>query len=263
MSPFDQLLTKAKHKNPFIIDNSWSQGRTVFGGLSASLLVHAMYNELTDQRPLRVVNINFIGPLFTDQEAVIEVEHLRDGKNVTHMMARFIQDGNVCVSAQACFAKERQSKVKVECNDRWSGKQASDGKTVPRIPKVTPKFIKHIDLCKLAGGWPFTGSKDSHITGWMKFRETPQQLSHAHIVALIDAWWPAILQMLRWPKPSSTLSWQLELLEPEHQLGAEEWLAYHTETIQAEHGYGHSEAKIYAADGTLIALSRQTDTVFD
>jgi acyl-CoA thioesterase len=43
----------------------------------------------------------------------------------------------------------------------------------------------------------------------------------------------------------------------------DDWLYYDAEIKQAHHGYAHTEAKIYNAEGVLLALSRQLIAVYD
>lgn len=263
MSAIDSILNCAHHGATLTIDKSWSQGRTVFGGLSAAILVKAMETELNDKRPLRVANISFIAPLTFNQPCLIRVEHLRDGKNVTQLQARLIQDDAVCVQVSACFAKDRASKVRVDNFERVPFHLPKKPSFLPMIPKVTPKFIQHVSLALVDGKLPFTGSKQSNLSGWMKFKSTPEKLSWSHVIALADAWPPTVLQMLRWPKPASTLSWQVEILQPHFELSNDDWLGYQAITRQADEGYSHCEANIWSAGGELLMLSRQVDTVFD
>jgi acyl-CoA thioesterase len=46
-------------------------------------------------------------------------------------------------------------------------------------------------------------------------------------------------------------------------LTANDWLYYEVDIMEAHGGYAHTTAKIYRADGTLLALSRQLVVVYD
>lgn len=258
----DALLRTAQQGAEMVVPESWGQGRTVFGGLSSALLLRAMMTELPDERALRVMTTQFIGPLNTDEPFSIEIEHLRDGKNVTQMQARLIQRERVSVQAMAAFGQDRTSKVEVRQAPKEAAKVPDKATWVPQIPKVTPKFHRYIDLKIDEGGMPFTGRKTSHYRGWMRLSEAPAQFTDAHLMALIDVWPPAVLQQLRWPAPASTLSWNVEFVHPHPPIRGTDWIGYDVDTVQAADGYGHTEAKIYAQDGTLLALSRQLVTIF-
>ncbi|EAR11350.1 acyl-CoA thioesterase [Reinekea blandensis] len=262
MTQIDELLSVARQGRELVIPESWGQGRTVFGGLSGALMLQAMTSELLDARDLRVMTTQFIGPLNTDEPFTIEVEHLRDGKNVTQMQARLCQCGQVSVQAMAAFGQERASKINVRQPPAERAPVPEKANWVPQIPKVTPKFHRYIDLKIDEGGMPFTGRKTSHYRGWMRLSEAPATFTDAHLMALIDVWPPTVLQLLRWPAPASTLSWNVEFVHPHPPIRGTDWIGYDVDTVQAADGYGHTEAKIYAQDGTLLALSRQLVTVF-
>lgn len=254
---------KSDDPKPMQIPQNWTQGRTAFGGLSAALVYQAIKQHVTDDRVMRAFNCNFIGPLLPDKDFIIETEMLRSGKNATQVLGRIMQDGNIAVLCQVCFGVSRDSKVSILNHEKHDLAQPTRAKYFPPIPKVVPKFLKHVDLCIESGGLPFTGSKLSQYHGWMRFKKAPKQFTDAHIIALVDAWPPTVIQMLRWPAPVSSINWNLEFLHPHKPMQADDWLAYKVQTRQAAAGYAHTEANIWDAHGDLIALSRQTVGVFD
>ena len=263
MTTIDSLLLQAKHGARISVPADWGQGRTVFGGLSAALLNRAMVNELTDDRLLRVQSVQFIGPLLLDEPFDIQVIHLRDGKNVTQLQAQLIQNSKIAVQAMAAFGTDRESKAVFQPIGIKLDKPPKKPNWIPQIPKVTPKFHRYIDLSIDEGGYPFTGKSNPYYRGWMRFSDLSERITDAHLVALVDVWPPTTLQLLKWPAPASTLSWNLELVHPQPTILPTDWLAYECKTRQAARGYAHTEASIYAPNGQLIALSRQTITVFD
>lgn len=262
MTLIDEFFSAAKHGAEMEIPESWGQGRTVFGGLSAGLLSRAMLNELDDDRTMRVQTVQFIGPLNTQTPFSIEVEHLRDGKNVTQMQARLIQDGNVAVQALAAFGQDRDSKLNTQAPQVELGAPPKKPAWMPQIPKVTPKFHRYIDIAIDEGGLPFTNKKEAVYEGWMRLSDAPNEFDVSHLIALIDVWPPTVLQQLRWPAPASTLSWNVEFVHSHTKISPTDWIGYKATTAKAAEGYAHTEAQIFAPDGTLIALSRQLVTVF-
>jgi acyl-CoA thioesterase II len=265
---FDSLISIARtqHQQPEVlisVPKDWSQGRTVFGGLSAAILYSAAREYIEEDRQLRSMTTNFVGPLLFDTPFQINVEIVREGKNVSQVLARIIQEDKNCVLTQFCFAKARQSKTAVKNNDQHNMAVPKKANFIPNIPKVTPNFLRHYELSIDDGGLPFTGKKSSHYYGWMRFKESPQTITEAHIISMIDAWPPTLIQQLRWPAPASTVSWNLEFIYPHRPFAPSDWLAYKEDTRQAADGYGHTEATIWDIHGEVIALSRQTTAVFD
>jgi acyl-CoA thioesterase II len=263
ISQTKQYMNAEQGKSPLIISKDWAQGRTAYGGVSAALIYAAIKEKVSEDRLLRSFTCNFIGPLSCDQPFDIEVEILRQGKNATQVLAKAIQEDKVCALVQACFGVARQSKIKVENLDTHQMSLPKKAKFFPQIPKVTPKFLRHLDLAIEDGGLPFTGSTKSHLHGWMRFSQSPKELTDTHLIALIDAWPPTTLQMLRWPAPASSMSWNVEFIHPHTNFKPDDWLAYQSNTRQAADGYAHTEANIWDAQGELIAISRQAVAVFD
>ncbi|MCC2615853.1 thioesterase family protein [Aestuariibacter halophilus] len=259
----DELLNYAEPGREIVVPSQWSQGRTCYGGVSAALLYRAMQSRLTGQRVMRSLNCNFIGPLLADQPFHIEVEALRQGKSASQMLARAIQNEQTAVLMQVCFGVSRDSKVQVKNTDRHGMTIPTKPKFIPQIPKVTPKFIRHFDLAIESGGLPFTGSSTANVDGWMRYSKPPQQFSDAHLVGLIDAWPPTVLQMLKWPAPASTMCWNVEFLHPHPAFSPTGWFAYQARTRQAADGYAHTEANIWDENNNLVAISRQAVAVFD
>ncbi len=258
----DQLLELAIHGTKMVVPSSWGQGRTVFGGLTAALLNQAMRRELPDAYMLRVQNTQFIGPVLLDEPFEIEVTHLRDGKNVTQLQGRIVQDGQIAAQANVAYGIERESKITFTESNIELPSAPEKATWIPQIPKITPKFHKHMDIKIVDGGAPFSGKKTAIYNGWMRFSKSPGVITDAQIIALIDVWPPTVLQTLKWPVPASTLSWNVEFIHPHPVISASEWLAYRCITRQAAGGYAHTEASIYTQSGQLIAISRQTVTVF-
>ncbi len=245
------------------IPSDWAQGRTAFGGISAGMIYQAISTQVHDNRVLRSYTTNFVGPLALNEPFRIVVTSLRTGKNVSQFTGEIIQNNAVCVFVQACFGTARQSGISVTNTDKHDMPTPTKAKFIPQIPKVTPKFFRHFDLAINAGGMPFTRKDTSFYHGFMRFTQPPQKITDAHLITMIDAWPPTLLQMLRWPAPASTVSWNLEFIHPHKTVSGHDWFAYQVNTRQAADGYGHTEATIWNSNNDVVALSRQTVAVFD
>ena len=110
----DELFQLAKQPGELSVPNQWTQGRTVFGGLSAALVYVAIKQQVAGDRVLRSFNTNFVGPLLPNEPFSIDVTLLREGANVTQIIGKAIQQDKVCVMSQACFGVARDSKIVVE-----------------------------------------------------------------------------------------------------------------------------------------------------
>lgn len=245
------------------ISANWGQGRTAFGGATAGVLFTAINSLVGDDRVLRAFNTSFVGPITLDAPFDVQVSKLREGKNVSHFQGQILQNGKVCVASQACFGVGRTSKIRVENHEVHAMAPPRKAQFIPQIPKVTPKFLRHFDLAIAEGGVPFTGRQTHHYHGFMRFTKAPRTLTDGHLITMIDAWPPTLLQMMRWPAPASTVTWNIEFIHPHRPVSGEDWFAYQAHTRQAVDGYGHTEATIWDKDNEVVAISRQTVAVFD
>ncbi|MEJ2762886.1 thioesterase family protein [Photobacterium sp. MCCC 1A19761] len=263
----DTLISKAREivdtEKTMALPQSWGQGRTVFGGVSAALLYTAMKSKIRDGRPLRSLTTNFVGPLLLDTPFSFEVEVLREGKNATQVTARIIQDGMVAVIQQGCFGNERFSNIEVPNHETHDIDLPAKCQGLPFIEGVTPNFLTNIDLSIAKGAMPYSGVNISQLYGWMRFKNEPGKITDAHLVCLIDAWPPAVLQMMKKPSPASTMMWNLEFIYPHDQFSPRDWFAYKAQTRQAAGGYAHLEADVWDASGNLVAISRQSVAIFE
>lgn len=245
------------------IPDNWTQGRTAFGGLSAAMTYEAIKQKVAKDRSLRSFSCQFIGPLLPNKDFSIEVEVLREGKNVTQALGRIIQKGQITTLCQASFGTTRHSKINVPSATTHSMSLPQKPKFIPQIPKITPKFFQHMEIAIDQGQLPFTKSKKSHVHGWMRLKKSPEEFTDSHLILLIDAWPPAVLQMLRWPAPASSLTWNLDFIHDSPTVKQGEWLAYQVKTRHAADGYAQVEANVWDQNQNLLVLSRQTVTVFD
>lgn len=259
---FDAVLEQVTAGGECTLSADWGQGRASFGGAVVAMVYAAMQQRLSGDRPLRALATSFVGPVAPDVPFTLEVEVLREGKAVTQCAGRLIQNGEVQCMVLGSFGAGRVSSVSVAA-ETGPVLQGPEGcQALPFIPGVTPAFTQHIDMRWAIGHMPFTGKGGREMGGWMRFRDTPRALTDAHIIALVDCWPPAVLPHVKGPAPASSLSWTLELVHPGPVLAPDDWLAYRACIDQARDGYGHTEAGIWNAQGELVALSRQTVTVF-
>lgn len=258
---FDELLAGVE-KDDLVIPASWGQGRATFGGLVAALTFQKMQGAVQPGRPLRALQVAFVGPVTVDEPITFEVELLREGRAASQVQGRLRQGGEVRLAALASFGSERESSVMVAADPAPEMPAPDACPELRHIPGVTPEFTQHIDMRWAFGHFPFAGKPAREMGGWMRFREAGNAMGDAHVIALVDAWPPAVLQHLKQPAPASSMSWSLEIVHPRPVMQADDPLLYRAVIDQAGGGYGHTQATIWNRQGELVALSRQTVTVF-
>ena len=237
----------------------WGQGRAVFGGMAAALAMSHLQGAIAADIPLRSVSVSFVAPL-NSGEAVVRRRILRQGKSVVQAQVAIEQAGQVVLAALASFGAPRPSQLSVSAvaAPAWS----TAGIRLPDS-EMAPEFTRHFDYQIQQGNAPFSGGKSRTLGGAIRFRgEFDAQVGVPELLALVDAWPPVSLGLMSGPAPASSLTWTLELLPQAQTFSGSEWWSYLANIEHGADGYHHIEAKCWAPDGSLIAISRQTVTVF-
>jgi acyl-CoA thioesterase len=261
---FSELLD-AVHDNPqsVSIPASWSQGRSCFGGLMAALLFEAMRASVPADRPVRSLAISFVGPPAVDTPISFEIEVLREGKAVSQVLGRAIQNGEVMTLMQGSFGASRASMIAVQAEAVPQFKPPAEVPALPFVPGVMPEYLRFIEMRWALGGLPFSNTPSPAIGGYARLRDVEEApLTEAHLLALVDTWPPAVLPHLSKPAPGSSLTWTIEFVQPLPRMTTHDWTQYRAVIEHARDGYGHVAAGLWTPKGELVAISRQTVTVF-
>ncbi|MDG1937967.1 MAG: thioesterase family protein [Pseudomonadales bacterium] len=258
---YSHFETLTKTSGACVIDPTWTQGRSAFGGLTAALVLAYIESQADlAGRDLLTININFCGPAIAGETCEFRHKILSQGKSVMQVEGQLIQDGEVKTQIVTCFGMQRFSNIQLTPALKVFPEKSIQ---VPFMSGLMPEFVQHLDVKYTSKHMPFSGSKAAQVSGWVRLSESPDVFCDGALVTLIDAWPPAILPMLEQVAPSSSITWNIEFLHPRKQLGADDYIYYECEAVQAVAGYAHSEAKIYDQEGRLIALSRQLVGVYE
>ena len=267
---FDDYLALVDAGKTIRVQADWGQGRTTFGGMSAALVLRHAQRLVPQGHRLRSLNVTFCGPVTIDAPCVLESTLLVSGKSVSHVTGQLSQatdDGpdsaKVCTLVTACFGVERTSNIIVNAPVQRDLGDAGQGQVLPFVKGITPDFIQNMQLQVTEGDLPFSGSKSTRLAGWARLKATPTSFENEHLLAIIDAWPPATLPMLASFSPTSSVTWQVEFVHANPNLQPQDWIYYACDVVQAEGGYGHTQAQVFHPNGELLALSRQVVTIYD
>ena len=254
----------AKTTNELTVDDSWGQGRSVFGGLTTAMVLTYIESQTgLKDCDLRTINIHFCGAAIEGELCELKYKILSEGRSVIQVEGQLLQGGAVKTQVIACFGRQRVSGICLNQPPMLFEKTPQEGIKMPFIKGVAPGFVEYLDTRFTSTAMPYSGSNEAVISGWVRFEDRPEVFSDSAILALIDAWPPAVMPMLSQPAPTSSITWNVEFIQPRTELAADDYLYYHCEVVQADLGYAHTEAKIYHPNGELLALSRQLVGVYD
>lgn len=255
------MIAAATVRSEVEIDEGWGQGRATYGGLVSALGLARMeaIADLGDHR-LRSVSTTFVGPV-TPGATALNAKLLRHGSNVTHTTCEIIQEGQVKAVLQASFGSARESSLNFDRAPEMRLNPVDECLELPYVAGLTPDFFQHVQLQQCEGDMPFSGGQPD-FAGWMRLRETPQEFTDLHLVALIDSWPPAVMPAMKTPAPGSTLTWQLGVMPFERPSRPDDYWGYRVKTHQAAEGYAFSTAHVWTSTGHLAAVSQQSLAVF-
>lgn len=263
----DEMFTQAETGQATVADG-WGQGRATYGGIVAGMLLARAEALCADSaRTLRTASVVFAGPV-APGEATIDGTVLRAGSSATHVDVKMVQEGTVRAAMLASFGAPRETAVSFHSalrDERPELPEPESVYAVPFIEGVTPAFIEHVELRYASGGLPVTAAAEPDFGGWMRFRQAPQQFGMRELIALTDAWPPALLPMFEQPAPISTLTWTFQPIPYDASDVSDDPEAhwqYDARTVAADGGYTQANARVWDRAGRLRAISTQTVAYF-
>lgn len=259
-----QLFTAIEQQEWIDIPAGWLQGRTIYGGLVAGILMHkALVSVADSSKCLLSTSVTFVGPVQPGQ-ARLSAEILRQGKSVTTLEVRLWQDDAVQSILIASFGTERVSSIEVKQERSAPVYPAPEHLSTLAQHAAMPECYQQFDVCWAEGNYPCSASSSPDFGGWFRFKPEKhdnRELSVADLMTLFDIWPPGVLPLFKTLAPASSLTWHVTYIHPvQHQL--HDWFKYKVFTDYAAQGYSTEYAHLWDAQNRLIAISRQTVTVF-
>jgi acyl-CoA thioesterase len=222
------------------------------GGYLGAIVVRALAADPElGARPLRSITLHYLGPP-RQGPAEVHVEPERHGRSVSFMRARLIQGGRTKVTATAVFADDRKG-LELEQVDAPRVSPPEDTRALPDAPEGPP-FSREFDYRPAIGTPPFGGGDEALTGGWLRCRDE-RALDAAMLVALTDAWFPAVFVMRSEPLAVPTLELTVHVrgrLPREH-----DWTLGRFRTRLARAGFMEEDAEIFSREGELLAQARQ------
>ena len=238
------------------IPDHWQQGRGAFGGLVLAVLVRAMQGvESDERRALRSLLGDLCGPVLPGP-AIVKVQVLRRGNNLSNLDAQLVQDGVVQARASAVFSNARNVEAEPRSPQVPEQPPWQDVGVVPLAPPAAPVFTQHFEF-RSTGLWPFACTGKATASGYIREKIAPTRVDAAHVIALLDAWWPAQFSVERLPRSVATVSFGAQLLTDPTRLDPEVPLFHRAEVVALQEGFFVEMRQLWSGP-TLVALNQQT-----
>jgi len=261
MGAFTDIMIAARQGGTVPIDDSWRQGRAIFGGMGASVALEAASRDLDPDLPLRSVMTSFVAPP-GDGDIHTESRLLRAGKSVTQVEGAMVQDGAVLTKVQAAFGADRA------VTKSWDTTASSDIPSrdgfddIPFQPGLMPSFLQYFQVRWVTLPPAFYDPSDTSQM-WVRLRD-PEVKTHPNAWMLSVCDMPPPIIMLHYDGliRSSSLSWSLEFVQPPNTIDSD-WFFLDYRLDSAAHGYSQQSGRIFDEHGRLVAYSRQCMVYFE
>lgn len=235
-----------------VVPETWLQGRTAYGGLSAALALHAAMGVDADLPPLRSALVAFVGPL--SGAITVRAEMLRRGRNAAFVQADVISEAGLGLRATFVFMRTVESFVdhRAGIAPRVAPPQPDD--TVLRgHPAVA--FSQHFDMIDRREAAP------AEWLRWVRLRDRTGVHPLVALIAVADCLPPVALKLLGRPAPVSSMTWQLNLID-DAPATDDGWWLLRSSSDYARAGNSSQSMGIWSTNGTPIAEQMQSVAVF-
>jgi len=240
------------------VPESWHQGRTAYGGLTAALALHAARLAGGEGLPpLRSAQVSFVGPVYGAIEGRARV--LRRGRNAVWIAAELLLDGEVGTSATFVFMNPVENQLKLKYRVEIPDLIPVENAPVREPPPGPARLLQHMDV---RFALPPSGDPKPEICWWLRAKERDGLDLAMQLLLCADAPPPGVFAVLPRPVPPiSSMTWLLNLLTPTIETRDGWWLMRVTGET-SDQGCSSDRTEIWNADGEAVALAMQSVAIF-
>jgi len=259
MTGFAALLAAAEEiEGGFVFDitEDWLQGRTAYGGLTSALSPSAAPRGDPGFPPVRSGQFAMIAPLAGPVEARARI--VRRGRNATWVSAELSNDKGVGFTASFVFMRQIESAADIAGYPMPAGvSPVADAKPVPM--EVAPEFLKRNFDARFA--LPKSALGEADLCWWVRLKEREGLDPALEAVLVGDALPTAVLPLLNFRVPISSMHWHVNMLEPAPTNEDGWWLLRSTSEF-ARDGGASEHILQWSASGAPVIAGMQSVAVF-
>jgi len=245
--------------NVWNVPDGWQQGHGAWGGLVvAAAIRHA--SRTVGERGIRSVTCHLMAPVPVGP-MMITSEVLRAGSAMTTIRTVMVDEsGTTCADVVTIWSTDRASDISPPF-DRWgtaSMPSVPDWRDVPIAPvepPLGPTFAQHLNF-RIIEGLPMSGT--SSVLGWISLREPLDFWDAAHILGMVDAWWPGAISMTEVIRPMATVAFSAQLLCDPRDVPTDVPLLHEAWVSKAMGGFTAETRRLWTPDGQLVVENFQS-----
>jgi acyl-CoA thioesterase len=241
------------------LDERWQSLIALHGGYAAAIVVRALLAELEPTgQALRNVTTRFVrspkpGP------ADVEVHVERQGRTVSFASGRLVQGDRTVLLVDATFATPTDGGLRYD-------EHRAPRRSGP-APEGLPRFdggglvnhFRQVDLRLDPDVVPFSGTGSAWIGAWMRPLDD-EPVDVAWLVAAGDFLPPASFSRSTGPTRAASIDYSIffPIADPVAHVPIGADLYVETHSMLAADGMAVEDGVLWAPDGTVVAVSRQT-----
>ena len=232
----------------------WSSLVGIHGGYTAAIVANAMTTAVGDpSRTLRSFATQFAsiprpGPV--DIEVVVE----RAGRSMTTTTARLLQEGSVLQVAHAASSTTRPG---LTYDDLVRPRDA--------VPGAAPRFsssggvghFQNADVRLDPEVVLFGGGHEALVAAWLRPLEG-EPIGAAWLVAMCDLLPPAVFSRTSGPVAAATIEYVVHLAAADPSVPPGDYVYLSCRSPLSNEGFAVEDATMWAPDGRVLAVARQT-----
>lgn len=256
------VATLVREGDAFLFDapEAWSQGRTLYGGMTAAIAFEAVTRSHSELAPLRSAQLTFIGPATGRLRFTSTM--LRRGRSSALIAADCFNDDGPAARAVFVFGAARESKVQ---HDLAPKPDVASAEACPPFRKeggtMRPGFWNNFETRLAAGSRLLEpDAARAEFLVWTRFLDTGGADSTTAMLALADCLPPAAMVHFPQPAPISTMTWTIDVAHVPPSVDG--WHLLSSTSEHAAAGYSLQNMAMWSASGDLIALGRQAVAIF-
>ena len=232
------------------IPDTWLQGRTSYGGLSAALALAVAQRSDENLPPLRSAQVAFVGPLAGP--VTIRAQRLRRGRNAAWIQADVESEAGLGLRATFVFMRAQESRIAYS-QDTAPAVTPPGPDTPTSAGPASLVFLQHFEFVTPDAMGP------AEWLRWVRLRERDGLDPAVELLSVADCLPPAALKLAGERVPVSSMTWQIDLLGP---YATDGWHLLRAATDHAQGGVSSQRMAIWNTAGEAVAEQMQSVALF-
>lgn len=237
----------------------WRAGRGPHGGYLAAIMLRALSAAVEDpSRSPRSLTLHYTS---APEPGPVEIHTTveREGRSLSTLSARMVQDGRLTTLALAAFSVPWEAPGASELPMPELPPPDPERRSTPGLFKGAPEFTRQLVMQPRVGAIPFAGSgAPMRIGGWIGLPE-PRPVDALSLALFCDAWFPPSFIALDAPAISPTVDltihFRQSIAEADGDPAALCLSVFETRLLHD--GLFEEDGVVWAQDGSVLAQSRQ------